>query len=76
MYDPKTSAVVKELQRSKGWGPDGKVGPLTVGAIKGTSARRQREHWARQRITSLLTRKDVRCTTTTKARLRDLKLQL
>lgn len=34
VYDPKTAAVVKELQRSKGWGPDGKVGPLTVSAIK------------------------------------------
>ncbi len=34
VYDPKTAAVVKELQRSKGWGPDGKVGPMTVGAIK------------------------------------------
>lgn len=34
VYDDATLAVVKELQKSKGWGPDGKVGPLTYGAIK------------------------------------------
>lgn len=34
VYDDKTSALIKEVQRGKGWGPDGKVGPLTVGALK------------------------------------------
>ncbi|HNN51189.1 MAG TPA: peptidoglycan-binding protein [Pseudomonadota bacterium] len=76
VYDPKTSAVVKELQRSKGWGPDGKVGPLTVGAIKEL----QHEDSAStgpDNANHVPSDKEGRAVyDDNKARLRDLKLQL